>query len=195
MTRDGEGTTDRRQILRLGTGMAAAATAGVLAAGAGQAAGADPILAPLYLPAPPMRVYDSREAGGRIVSGRTRTIVPLVTVAPILAWGFNVTVTDTVGAGFLSVFPGNRAWTGSSSINWWASGQTIANNALTPCTETDHAIRVYCGGGNSTQFVLDLVAAILMADLTTMSDPDLLSGAAFLGTDTGHLGAQVLDES
>jgi hypothetical protein len=188
--------TDRREFLRLGTGMAAAATAGVVAAAAGAqpAAAADPFLAPVYVPVVPQRVYDSRVTHGRIVSGRTRTIVPLVTGQPVEAWCCNVTVTDTAGAGFLAMFPGAAAWPGNSTVNWWAPGQTIANTAYTPGAELTNSIRIYCGGGNSTHFVLDLIGALIMIDITLFNTPDALSTERILGSGDHTLGAQLIDE-
>lgn len=187
--------TDRRAFLRLGTGVAAAAaTAGVAVAGAQPAAAGEPFYAPVYVPTTPQRVYDSRVTHGRIVNGRTRTIVPVVTGQPVEAWCCNITVTDTAGAGFLAMFPGDDAWPGNSSVNWWAPGQTIANTAYTPGAEHNNAIRIYCGGGSSTHFVLDLIGALIMYDLALLNAPDALSTERILGPGDHKLGAQLIDE-
>ena len=47
--------------------------------------------------------------------------------------------------GFLSVFPGDESWGGSSSINWDRTNQTIANNAYTWLGLDDGTVNVHCG--------------------------------------------------
>jgi hypothetical protein len=43
------------------------------------------------------------------------------------------------------VFPATRPWPNTSSINWSASGQTIADNA-TVAVSSGGAIKIFCGG-------------------------------------------------
>jgi len=167
-------STDRRRLLRGGALAATAATAGVAAAALGASpAGAEPFV-PVFVPFDPDRVYDSRVAGGRISSGQTRTIF----TNPFpdeMAFLFNLTVTQTVGAGWLAVYPGNRSFTGTSNINWFGSNQDLASSVYTAFDPADGAIRVRCGGGQSTHFVIDLMGGLVMADVGVFASSAKLS--------------------
>ena len=115
----------------------------------------------------PERVYDSREEGGRIVRNETRNLLDGFAFPEEAAYCFNVTLTGTQGSrGFLSVFPGDESWGGSSSINWDRTNQTIANNAYTWLALDDGTVNVHCGTvvGGSTHFILDLVAILSIQD-------------------------------
>lgn len=119
-------------------------------------------------PIAPIRVYDSRWAGGApIAGGQTRTIpcrdskngsggviaanvVPAGAIAVVL----NVTVTVTTGGGFLKVYPANVAAPASSAINWFASNQTIANG-MTIKVDPTRQIKV-TAGGTKTHFIVDV---------------------------------------
>jgi hypothetical protein len=74
---------------------------------------------------------------------------------------YNLTVTETVGAGYLSIYPGDSTWPGTSAINWQSSGETIANGgtvALGTYTAPGQVF-VLCGPGSDavgTKFVLDI---------------------------------------
>jgi len=122
------------------------------------------------VPATPFRAYDSRWSGGagalananRIVSVRDARDpeTGLVTTANAVPAGasavtFNLTIADTVGQGFLSVAPGTASSSGSSTINWSASGQILAN-ASASNLDTSRNVKVFAGGGGSTQFVIDI---------------------------------------
>jgi hypothetical protein len=119
---------------------------------------------------PPARVYDSRLTDGRISGGTTRTIsvgfatgggqVVPPTASAIL---YNLTITDTLGAGFLALFPFGTAWPGNSSINWSGNGQTIANSGNVTLGG-DRQVNVFAAagtGGGSTQFLLDVTGYYL----------------------------------
>lgn len=112
--------------------------------------------APVLLPSP-VRVYDSRTHDGPLAAGHTRTIslgshLPRGAVGAIV----NLTVTRTVDYGYLTLYPAGVPRPGTSSINWVASGQTIANQATTAVGAGNKVI-VYAGG-HATQFVIDLLA-------------------------------------
>lgn len=159
---------NRRALLRGGGAAVAAAAAavGTSVVGAGPAA-AEPIV-PLYLPYGPERLYDSREGDGRIVRNETRNLGAGFALPEELAYCFNVTITGTVsGTGYLSVFPGDEDWPGTSSINWFAPNQTIANNAFTWLSLVDGSVNVRCGAlaGGGTHFILDLVAILALEDV------------------------------
>ena len=71
----------------------------------------------------------------------------------------NVTVVNTVGAGFLSLYSATVATPpGTSSVNWSADGQILANMTL---IATDNgSIKVTAGGGGSTDVVIDILAVL-----------------------------------
>ncbi len=112
----------------------------------------------------PTRSVDSRIAGGRLSSGQTRTadlavnlnggaLVPYRATAAVV----NVTITATEGAGFLTLFPFGVSRPTASTINWSASGQTVANGA-TIALGSAQRLSVYCGGsgGPSTELLIDV---------------------------------------
>ncbi|MFN6118225.1 MAG: hypothetical protein ACK5CE_01085 [Actinomycetes bacterium] len=118
----------------------------------------------------PARVYDSRVAEGALGQGASRLVsvadgrdaagsVSAPNVVPIgaTAIAYNVTVADTVGAGFLAVAPGNSTGTSASSINWSGSGQLLSNGLQVGIDVDDRTVRVFSGGAGSTQFIIDVV--------------------------------------
>jgi hypothetical protein len=161
MVREG---SSRRQLLRT------AGAAGLAAFGATTVL-ADPAsateLTAILAPIGPVRVYDTRLEGGRMLVDEQRTLVG--TAEPDeLAHLYNVTVTETDGsAGFLALFPGDVEWPGTSSVNWFGPGQTLANSAYTKLGGTEQLIRLRTGGpaGSSTHVVLDLMAVLIIIDL------------------------------
>lgn len=116
----------------------------------------------------PVRVFDSRWAGNtRLSNGQNRLIsvadgrtaagvvnAPNAVPVGATAIAYNITVTLTSGAGFLSVTPGSSAGFTSSSINWSADGQNLANGLIVGLDAT-RQIRVFCGGV-STDYVVDV---------------------------------------
>ena len=125
-----------------------------------------------FHPIDPVRVYDSRAAApapGALTSGSSRVVSVAdardgaggaVVIADAIPAGataisFNLTITETVGSGFLSVAPGNASSSAASSINWSATGQILANGLIVK-VHTDRTVKVFCGGGGSTHFLLDV---------------------------------------
>jgi hypothetical protein len=109
--------------------------------------------------APTKRVLDTRVTGGKLNADEERVVT--LDGVPGFARGavINLTVTETEGAGFVAVFPANVGWPGTSSINWSAPDQNIANAVLTAVDDTSR-IRIR-GGVNRTQVVIDLVGYLL----------------------------------
>jgi hypothetical protein len=109
----------------------------------------------------PCRVVDTRNVGGVIPAGGTRTIqvtgacgVP--DDAGVLAVSANVTVTGATAGGFLSFYPDNAFFLGTSTINF-AAGQTRANNAaLALSTDGTGRVEVVNGSGGSAHVILDV---------------------------------------
>ncbi len=132
-----------------------------------------PSTAGAFTPVTPARVYDSRLAtyaqNGVLGSGQNRTIsvansynvngvqvtanfVPVGATAVFA----NVTVVDTVGAGYLAVNPGGTTVVSASTINWSESGQVLANGVTLTLNGT-RQISVINGSGGSTQFIIDVL--------------------------------------
>ena len=116
----------------------------------------------------PVRVYDSRPnavpelpTDGRITTGQVRTIGLLDSGAEgfgenIDGVMINLTVTDTIGWGFLTVFSAGIAATPNvSSINWFEGGMTVANHVVSAVDLAQ--LKVACGGGGSTHFIVDVI--------------------------------------
>ena len=130
---------------------------------------------PLFVLAQPIRLYDSRTLhiggttrNGPISGGQDRPIsieidnndqVIELPVTGVRAAMINLTITETVGSGYLAVGnPGPDGTRTTSNINWSASGQTLANLALTTLFEGN--LTVFAGGGGSTNFIVDLMGLV-----------------------------------
>jgi hypothetical protein len=175
----------RRRDLIVGGG-ALAAAAGVAAVGmASPASAVGPVQVPVYQPYGPLRIYDSRDpgSGGLLHAGYVRTLTP-GSPPPVtdMAYTYNLTVTDTEGAGYLAIYPSDIPYPGTSSINWYTGNQIVANNVFTAFA-SDGSIDVFCGVGN-TQFVLDLVAISSVIDIAV---PASISAVAARAADSFRL--------
>ena len=121
---------------------------------------------PLVTLLTPVRAYDSRV--DPILPGRRKLRsgeAVAVSVGPALDGGFalsvflNVTITETEGAGYLVVYgsdlSGERPIPSTSTINWWMSGMTLANLALST-VGGENSVAVRCDGGGRTHVVIDV---------------------------------------
>jgi hypothetical protein len=102
------------------------------------------------------RVLDTRQPGplnGKLGPNQEK-VVPLG-FAGARSAVLNLTVTETIGAGFVAVFPAGIAWPGNSSINWSASNQNIANGVIS-AVDGNGAIKIR-GGSNPTHVVIDRI--------------------------------------
>jgi len=132
-----------------------------------------------FHPVTPGRVYDSRQVlptPGQLASGANRTIsvadrrdATLTTGAVVqanfvpagaTAIAANITVTATVGSGFLVCNPGGVTTVGASTINWSATAQTIANGVIL-ALDTTRQLTIVAGGGGTTQFIVDITGYYL----------------------------------
>ena len=115
----------------------------------------------------PHRVYDSRHSS-KIPSGGTRTIsvanginaagssdADNLVPAGATAIAVNVTITGTSGAGYLTLFPGGATKPTASTINWFASGQTLANGVQLAVSAT-RTVSIFGGGAGTTHVLLDV---------------------------------------
>ena len=138
---------------------------------------AGPGTAGAFHPITPTRVYDSRRAGStpagvlstamnpRYVSIKDQRDIATgnVTTTDIVPEGAtaiacNVTVTNTVGTnGYLAINPGGTATVSASTINWSASGLTLANGVILMINPDTRDVTVVPGGTNaSCHFILDV---------------------------------------
>jgi hypothetical protein len=119
-------------------GMTAAVIAGVtlptLTAEARRDAQLPKTGASAYTAQAPNRILDTRSTGQRLTGGTLNltvaggsTTVPAAAAAVVL----NVTVTGTVGAGFLTVWPTGASQPGASNLNW-AAGEVRPNLVTVP---------------------------------------------------------------
>lgn len=122
------------------------------------------------VPISPTRVYDSRCTGGPLAKGATRTIsvttaidsstcaAGATNVVPdgAKAIAYNLTITQTVNAGNLSVYPAGGS-SSASAINWFGSGQSLANAGSVPIS-SGRQVTVAAGGtsGSQTHFIIDI---------------------------------------
>ena len=117
-----------------------------------------------FTPVDPVRAYDSRTALGPLVGGRYRNVNLATNTGGVLPDGvtavaYNLTVTDSQGAGFLTVTPGDiTTYPTSSTINWWGPGQMLANG-IDVKVDAGKSVNVFAGPNANarTQFVIDIV--------------------------------------
>ena len=115
---------------------------------------AAPESAGAYVPIVPQRFYDSRISGNRLAADQERVVdLPATLPEGVRAVHVNVTVCNTVGAGYLAIFPTDTLWPGTSTVNWFADNQFVAN-AITVKTDGKHL--TLRAGTNATNIVLDL---------------------------------------
>lgn len=125
----------------------------------------------------PVRVYDSRAAAptpGRLASGANRVVsvadardtgngtVITADAIPVgaTAVAFNLTIAATAASGFLSVTPGDAVSSPASTINWSSSGLILANAGVVKLDDS-RQIKVFAGGGGSTDFIVDITGYYL----------------------------------
>jgi outer membrane protein assembly factor BamB len=111
-----------------------------------------------FHPLPLARILDTREAGGPVGPGATRTVavagrggVPATGASAVVV---NVTVTQPTVGGFLTVFPSGAARPLASSLNFVA-GQTVPNLVVAKLG-TDGGVSIYNSNG-ATHVILDVV--------------------------------------
>jgi CHRD domain len=133
----------------------------------GQLSKAEPPAGEAHMLATPLRAYDSRDNGGpKITANQTRIIslglgkdglgasgvaVPAGATAAIVT----LTVTETVGGGYLKMYGAASAEPATSSINWFANNQTFAVSTQV-AVDVAGQIKV-TSGPSSTHFVIDVV--------------------------------------
>ena len=120
---------------------------------------------PLFILTQPMRLLDTRVSmpsgpAAKLQPGQTVGVtVPSLDGNIVIAAYLNITVTQTVGAGYLVVFApdlsGQRPLPSTSNVNWSATGQTLANLVLTP-VGGENGVGIHAAGTGPTDVVVDL---------------------------------------
>jgi len=147
-------------------GLVGAAT--VEAAGAATPPGSVPGQ-PLVILIQPMRLVDTRVSlpggpPGKLAPGQSMVVtVPSLDGSIVVAAYLNVTITETVGAGYLVVtgsdLSGERPRPRTSNVNWFATGQTLANLVVTS-VGGENGVQVHAEGSGPTHVVVDLQAYV-----------------------------------
>ena len=118
----------------------------------------------------PLRAYDSRAADGPLPAGQTRTIglangkdangTSLLAVPPGASAAIvTLTITQTVGAGFVKLYSAAIGEPSTSSINWSAPDQILS--VSTPVAVDAQGRVKITAGVNATQVVVDVVGYII----------------------------------
>jgi len=164
----------RRRMLTTVGGAAALAPVALRAESASAASTGAPLIT---LPTP-VRAYDSRTdttlLGGEKIAAEESIIVTVAVPDEqrfLSSVFLNVTITETEGAGFLTVFPsdlsGKQPMPETSNINWSQDGQTLANMALSG-VGGEFGVEIFCGGLGRTHLIVDIQGYVPLAlDLPT----------------------------
>lgn len=116
---------------------------------------ADTTSGEFFSPVSPLRAYDSRVSGGPIAGNESRKVRIDSAPAGTAAVAYTLTVADTQGSGHLSVGLPGQSDPATSVINWFATGQNVANSA-TAALDASNSLEVF-GGGGPTEFVIDVL--------------------------------------
>jgi hypothetical protein len=127
----------------------------------------------LFVPVAPSRLLDSRVAPLGARPGHNRTAeVPVAGLFGLPATGVgavvvNATVTQTVGAGFFSLWPARTYRPNASSLNATRAGQTIANHVITPVSTAGFGFYTE----NGAHLVVDLAGWYTGAEVASVLPP------------------------
>lgn len=122
----------------------------------------------VFVPINPYRAFDTRRIATNVMVGGKEIIFDVLTnedlVAQIpstaVAVTYNLTITQTVGSGYLSIYPADINWPGTSSINFTTSGQTLANGGTVAVGLGSFLgeLAVYCGpnANIAANFIVDI---------------------------------------
>jgi uncharacterized protein YkwD len=100
-----------------------------------------------FMPMAPTRMYDSRPSGKKFGGGASFTLgLPSGVPADAVAVAVNVTVTESMGAGFVTEFPAGGQRPMSSILNVDAANQTRAVAGILPVSSQGMSLYVSSGG-------------------------------------------------
>jgi hypothetical protein len=101
----------------------------------------------LFVPVDPIRIFDTREGGGRLWPGWTIVgAIPGDGATGGSAAVVNLTGANSRAPGFLTISGARLPAPGTSNLNFSAGGQVVANHAITPIT-AGHGYQVFSSGG------------------------------------------------
>lgn len=117
----------------------------------------------------PKRTYDSRFTDGPLTTGSERVVsvsdgidattgvvnAPNIVPNGATAIFFNLTITQTTGAGFLQLAPGNASIVTASTINWASPDLSVANASFSTLDDA-RQVKILSGGSGSTDFIVDI---------------------------------------
>jgi len=148
----------RRTLL----GVAPVALVGVAVAGHAPVAQALEVSGGTLSLVTPFRILDSRTAGtGAKYTVGDADLVAVPDLATVHGVVLNVTITDTEGLGFVRVADAVVWPTPTSTINWYADNQTMANMTIVRTQSAASKIAVQFGGrGGKTHLVLDVLGYV-----------------------------------
>jgi len=134
----------------------------------------------LFVPFAPDRLVDSRDSGGPLPP---KTIqIQDVASLDVAAMFLNVTLVNSLGPGFLQVFPTGEGTPGASStVNVSVAGATRANAAISGLANGQVSIYDFAGG----DYILDA------AGYFTAGDPDFVQAGKVLSGSQALVDAQV----
>jgi hypothetical protein len=115
-----------------------------------------------FVPITPQRRLDTRQTGGIVAAGQVRNVAFNDLPDNVTAVALNLTLTGTASAGWVATYPAGGSTGGTSTINWTASGQTLANST-TVGVGTGRAVSLTNGGPGSTHVIVDLFGYHLSA--------------------------------
>jgi hypothetical protein len=132
-------------------------TAQVVVDVAGYYLGGTPSLPGTFVALSPARVLDTRASSPVPASGDLSLAIlgkGGIPASGVSAVVINTTVTDTRGAGYLTVYPGTSPLPTASNLNWSGPGVTIPN-LVTVQVGINGTIKFRNGSGGTTQVVAD----------------------------------------
>jgi hypothetical protein len=146
-------TIDRRHLLTASVPVAAAAAlVGLAGPASAQAAGTLTLIEPI-------RFLDSRVQEPDKYGPGANDNVAVPDLASHTGALINITVTETEGAGFFRIARTAVIPPPTSNINWWDSGQTLANLAVV-FTDGDGGVNILSGGLGRAHLILDLLGHV-----------------------------------
>lgn len=102
-----------------------------------------------------VRAYDSRTSDGSLGSG-SRTLTMSGVPAGSSAVTVSLTITQTTGGGYLSLYKAGISFPGNSNLNWYASGQTVAVTTVCAVSAASQLV-VRASGSGTTQVIVDVI--------------------------------------
>ncbi|MFZ9043016.1 MAG: hypothetical protein ACO225_15210, partial [Ilumatobacteraceae bacterium] len=145
----------------------------------------------LFVPVSPDRLVNTRDEGGVRPKGTLRTVdvasLAGLTAGEVGAMFMNATLTDSLGAGYLQIYPTGRSTPGASSnVNVTGPDQIRPNAAITGVASGDITVHLQAGGN----FILDAAGYFLAAG--TASGGGTENGGSLISRDAVRPGGTLV---